>query len=187
MTFEQVMEFTNNVSRPDALQDIECKALYGCLMEVPSNGIVVEIGCQLGRSSSIIAQVQKERLYHAIHIDPYTEQPEYFKGWTEMMEQVSRGPNREFTFLCMRTLQAEWFLTKLWGIDLAFIDGDHEYASVMTDLHLVADRIKRGGYLTAHDYANEGLPGVKKALGEYIDLQWHQMGVFGSLGVWLKK
>lgn len=185
MTFEQVMETTRGVSAPDALQDVECRALYDSLLQVMPGGIVVEIGCQLGRSSSIIGQLQPVIGYHAIHIDPYTEQPEYLRGWTDMMWKLGNR-DHEWTLMCMRTEQAEWFLSRLGEIDLAFVDGDHEYPSVMLDLRLVGDLIKRGGRLTAHDCANEGLPGVKKALDEYIDGKWHTIGMFGSLGVWLK-
>jgi predicted O-methyltransferase YrrM len=186
MTFQQVMDITCTVSAPDALQDVECKALYDTLLRIPPCGIVVEIGCQLGRSSSIIAQVQQVVKYHTIHIDPYTEQPEYLRSWITTMWKIG-GSDREFVFLCMRTAQAEWLLSKIGEVDLVFVDGDHEYPSVMTDLHLVGDRVKRGGYLTAHDFSNEGLPGVKQAISEYIDLSWHEIGIFGSLGVWLKK
>ncbi len=185
MTFEQVMEFTRGVSAPDAFQDVECKAFYDALLHVRPGGIVVEIGCQLGRSSSIIAQMQPVIHYHAIHIDPYTEQPDYLRGWTDMMWRVGNR-DHEFTLMCMRTEQAEWLLSRIGEIDLAFVDGDHEYPSVMIDLKLVAERVRRGGYLTAHDLSNEGLPGVSKALGEYIDAKWHTVGTFGSLGVWIK-
>lgn len=186
VTFEQVMQITSTVSAPDALQDVECKALYDCLFRVPPGGLVVEVGCQLGRSSSIIAQLQPVIGYHAIHIDPYTEQPEYLRGWTDMMWRLGNN-DHEWTLMCMRTEQASWLLRRLGEIDLAFIDGDHEYPSVMIDLCYVAEKIKRGGYLTAHDYNNPGLAGVNKAITEYIDGKWHEIGVFGSLGVWLRK
>jgi len=85
----------------------------------------------------------------------------------------------------MRTEQAAWHLSKIGQIDLAFIDGDHEAESVQIDLQLVANRIKQGGFLTAHDYANEGLKGVQQAINPYVeDGRWEHVGTFGSLGVW---
>src|SRR5580765_421589 len=178
MTFEQVMENTKHVSAPDALQDVECKALYDSLMKVSPGGIVVEIGCQLGRSSSIILQMQSLIGYHPIHIDPYTDQPDYMKGWIDMMWRLGDNREHEWTFMCMRSQQAEWLMSRIGEIDLAFVDGDHEYPTVIHDLHFVGDRIKRGGLLTAHDCANEGLPGVKQALTEYIDPRWHPIGMY---------
>lgn len=187
MTFEDVMQFTRTVSAPDALQDAECKAMFDCLMGVQPSGLVVEVGCQLGRSSSIIAQVQKEREYHCIHIDPFTDQPSYATGWIEMMLRAGDRENHAFCLLCMRTAQAQWLLSKIGEIDLAYIDGDHEYDSVLFDLHALGDRVRRGGYLLCHDYKNLGLPGVNKAITEYITPAWHTVGVFEGLGVWLKK
>ena len=183
MTFEQVMEFTRSVSAPDALQDAECKAMYDALMHVPPGGYVVEIGCQLGRSSSIIAQLQREIGYHAIHIDPYTEQPEYLKGWIDMMWKTQA----EFTLMKMGSEYAWPVVLRFNPVDLVYIDGDHEYPSVIRDLNNYGKLLKRGGYLLAHDCKNPGLPGVNQALSEFIDIGWHEIGIFEGLGVWLRK
>lgn len=185
MTFEEVMVVTRTVSSSVTFSDIECAALYSALVQV--SGTVVEVGCQLGRSSSVIAQVQKERGFHCIHIDPYTEQPQYAAGWLDMMLRLGDRDNHAFCLLCMRTDQAEWLLSKIGEIDLAFIDGDHEFASVMMDLFLIGDRVRRGGYLLAHDYDNEIFPGVKQALDSYMDIKWHLLGVEDTMGVWIKK
>jgi predicted O-methyltransferase YrrM len=194
-TFDEVMNITQDVSGSPALENVEAKGLYDASLEVPTGGLVVEIGCELGRSSSILAQVGAGR-FHTVHIDPYIEHPEYLKSWADTMHRVG-GTDHAFTLFCMRTEQAAWYLDKLGSIDLAFIDGDHEYPGVKTDLRLVADKIRPGGLLTAHDYAgssvelngqpNYPLPGVKKALDEYIDDRWETVGVFGSLGVWRRK
>jgi predicted O-methyltransferase YrrM len=186
--FEEVMSVTKHISGSAALEDPEAKALYDCCVQVPEGGCVVEVGCQLGRSSSIILQVGKHAKYHSIHIDPYTEQPEYLKGWVEMMYRVGGAWEHAWTLLCMRTEQAAWHLSKLGLIDMAFIDGDHEKDSVTIDLKLVADRIKPEGLLACHDYANQGLPGVIAAVQPYVAYKfWDEVGVFGSLGVWRRK
>lgn len=183
-SFEEVMRITSQISGPTALEDGEARGLYSCCLEVPKDGLVIEVGCQLGRSSSLIIQLAREIGFHSVHIDPYTEQAEHAKSWIEMMMSVGGMLDHAFTLLCMRTEQAEWHLSKFGQIDLAFIDGDHEAHSVKADLQLVANRIKIGGLLTAHDYANEGLPGVEQALDEYIDPKWKHVVTMGSLGVW---
>lgn len=181
-TFEEVMSVTRSVSSSTVLEDPEARALYDACIEVPEDGVVVEVGCQIGRSSSLITQLQQAIGFHAIHVDPYISNPEYLKGWVEMMARAG-----DFALLCMRTEQAAWHLDKIGTIDMAFIDGDHEYQSVKLDLQLVANRIKRGGLLTAHDYANEGLPGVRQAIDPYVATGWDEIGIFGSLGVWRKQ
>lgn len=187
-SFEEVMQFTRTVSGAAALQNAEAQALYDCCVQVPKDGIVVEVGCQLGRSSSLISQVGYAIGYHTIHIDPYKEQPEYLKAWTEMMFRLGKDSEaHEFTFLCMRTEQAQWLLNRLGAIDMAFIDGDHERDSVEIDLKLVAEWIKRGGLLTAHDYGRDSLPTVREAIDGWVDFRWERLAGAETLGIWRRK
>ena len=90
--------------------------------------------------------------------------------------------------LCRGTDQAEWHINPLVmgrGIDLAFIDGDHEAPGVRIDCRVVASKVKGGGVLTAHDYGRDSLPGVFLAMNEYaLEPNWKSEGVFGTLGVW---
>jgi len=185
-TFEEVMMLTRTISGCAALEDAEAKGLYDACAEVPWGGLAVEVGCQLGRSSSLIRQMAVAQGFRTIHIDPYVEQPEYLVEWMRMMKSIGG----EFTFLHMPTARAEWLMSGLGPIDLAFIDGDHEAHMVETDLRIIGNRVRPGGLLTAHDYANEGLPGVQQALRVYTHQnaeQWEEVGVYGSLGVWRRK
>ena len=188
-TFDEVMTITRGISQPLSLDDDEARALYDCASQVPNGGLLVEIGCQLGRSSSIFAQLQQAIGFHSVHIDPFTSQMDHLKAWAEMMHRVGGDFTHEFTLLCMRTEQAEWHLGKLGPIDMAYIDGDHEQCGVEIDLRLVADKIRRGGYLACHDYARDWLIGVQRAINPYIAAtdNWEPVGVFGCLGVWRRK
>ena len=187
-SFEEVMQLTRNVSSATALDDAEAKGLYDAILQIPHGGLAVEVGCQLGRSSSIFAQLSLGNQFNSIHIDPYTSQPEYAAQWLNMMREVGGDFEHSFTLLCMRTEQAAWHLEKFGPIDLAFIDGDHEYPGVMVDLNLVASKIKSGGLLTMHDYGRDSLPGVFQAASDYItDDKWEHIGTYGTLGVWRRK
>ena len=184
--YEQIFNKTNELTALSALMPNECEVLFSLCADVPKDGLVVEVGSQLGRSSSLIEQAKKLRGYRSLHIDPYTDQPEYAKGWVEMMLKVN-GKDHAFTLLCMRTEQAEWYLSKLCdeGIDLAFIDGDHLYDAVRIDMALVASRVKSGGFLAAHDYTRPEYPGVQKAIDEFTALGgWKFWGKYEALGVW---
>ncbi|HEY3620769.1 MAG TPA: class I SAM-dependent methyltransferase [Candidatus Sulfotelmatobacter sp.] len=187
-SFEEVMRFTTTVSGSTALEDADAFGLYSACLEVPRGGIVVETGCQLGRSSSLILQMARAIGFHSIHIDPYTEQPEFLSNWVSMMHRLGGERTREFTFLCMESLKSSWLIQKLGPIDMCFIDGDHEYPGVMIDLALIAEQVRPGGVLTAHDYTNEGLPGVTRAISDYmVKGTWDPVGVFGTLGVWRRQ
>ena len=52
-------------------------------------------------------------------------------------------------------------------IAFAFLDGDF-YESIRDSLKLVGPRMSRGGVVVIHDYTNPALPGVKKAVDEWV-------------------
>ncbi len=178
-SFEEVMALTRTVSSPTAFSDTECAALYNLCCRMQSLSVVVEIGCQLGRTSSIIAQAGKAIGYRSIHIDPYTSQLEYLKPWIEMMH----GIGNPFTLHCMRTDQAalQWFDR----IDLLLIDGDHTTSGVAMDCRFAKAFVRVGGIVAAHDFTQESWPEVEAVLSSRLVLpRWKQLGVYDTLGVW---
>lgn len=190
-TFEEVDAFIGEELRSlSAMHITERRALFDICQEVPMRGLVVEVGCQLGCSSVIISLVGYEKRYRTIHIDPYTQQPEYLAGWSNSMMSLTQrwSGNHTFTLLCMKTEQAEWHLSKLLsdGLDLAFIDGDHMKAGVETDLKFVASKIRQGGYLAAHDYTEWKFPGVAEAIDPFVAEGWEKVGQYFSMGIWRK-
>ena len=186
--FNDIMLVTRDINPSAAIHDTEAWMIYQCCTQVPKDGLVVEVGCQMGRSSSIIIQMAQAIGFHNVHIDPYTEQPTWLNEWTQMAYRVGGAWEHAFTLLCMRTEQADWHLSKFGEIDVAFIDGDHESNSVEVDMKLVAERIKEGGVLLAHDYACETWSGVKKAIDAYITpAKWESLGLFHTVGAWRRK
>lgn len=55
-------------------------------------------------------------------------------------------------------------------ISFAFLDGDL-YGSIKTSLKLVAPKIQKNGVIIIHDYNNPELPGVSRAVDEFISQQ----------------
>lgn len=53
-------------------------------------------------------------------------------------------------------------------LDFVYIDGDHEYSTVIQDIHLYYPKVRDGGILAGHDYNCEKYPGVKKAVDELV-------------------
>ena len=184
--FEQVMQVARAVSSQTALDDEEAQLLFECVSEVPVGGVAVEVGSQLGRSSVLISQVAHERRFYTIHIDPHTRQEEIAAAWVKNMK-ASLPEDHIFAALYMRTVQAWWFLERLAPFDFAYIDGDHEYPGVMCDLVQVAARLRVGGLLCCHDYGRDSLPGVFKAVNEYIQHgEWEHIRIAGTMGAWRK-
>lgn len=59
-------------------------------------------------------------------------------------------------------------------LDFVYIDADHSYNVVKSDLSLSRQKVKSGGIIAGHDYNREFFPGVFQAVNEFItqyDLQ----------------
>ena len=52
-------------------------------------------------------------------------------------------------------------------IAFAFLDGDF-YESIKDSIKLVAPKMSDGGVMVVHDYTNPALPGVKRAVDEWM-------------------
>lgn len=156
--------------------------MYDTLLELPDGATVVEVGCDLGRSSSLIFQVASAKNLLTIHVDPWAQFYNRAKSWMEVMcEHCLWHP---FILLHMTTEEAALFINQLtpWGIDLAFIDGCHDQPVVERDLEIVASRIKPGGFLTVHDYPSGG---VTEAVDPFVATGWtkYKQADLG-FGVW---
>ena len=53
-------------------------------------------------------------------------------------------------------------------IDYVFLDGGHEYNTVLNDLSCCSEVINNGGTVLCDDYDLQQAPGVKKAIDEFI-------------------
>ncbi len=168
-SFEQAMELTKDVSAAAALTDTECKAFWEQCMAVRMGGLVVEVG--------------------SVHIDPYVPDERgaasILASWVTMMHSI----NLPFVLLCMKTEEAQWELDRLCrdGIDLAFIDGDHEGPAVATDMQMVASRIKSGGVMMCHDYTHPHFLGLREAVDSFTASGWTKEGQYDSLGIWRRQ
>ena len=54
-------------------------------------------------------------------------------------------------------------------IDFVFLDGGHEYETVINDLKHCLEVLKNGGTVLCDDYDLTYAPGVKKAIDEFIN------------------
>ena len=57
-------------------------------------------------------------------------------------------------------------------LDFIFIDADHSYNGVMSDLKAWDIKVRKGGYVTGHDV---NLPAVKKALDDFYGLDNYEI------------
>lgn len=89
--------------------------------------------------------------------------------------------------LSVPVIKKAWF-SELTGADMpekiafAFLDGDF-YESIRDSLRLVEGRMAPGGVIVVHDYSNLALPGVRKAVDEWLLNKDLRTEVYQSLRV----
>jgi len=181
VTFEEVMKLTGTIGHPSALQDEEARVLYDLCCQVPEHGTVVEIGCDIGRTSSVIAQVGLERGYCSVHVDPWSADMHRvnFIPWMVMMDRIGG----KFEVHRMPSYEAN-----LPRSCLLLIDGNHDEDGVMKDCRIARSSVIPSGILAVHDYGQECTPSVKEVVDKMIrDTEWEKISVTKTLGVWRRR
>ena len=158
-------------------------------------GDFVEMGCYKGDTSLMLAEVLREyqKLAGEETVENHAKKLwiyDSFEGLPEKKvedESVLGANFKEGELLVSKREVKERFLRaglplpmikKAWfnelksedlpeKIALAFLDGDF-YDSIKDSLQLVGSRMVEGGIIIVHDYNNPVLPGVKKAVDEWI-------------------
>lgn len=163
-TLAQVMSLTSGVSSSTAFSNDECFVLYAVLACLQPTDTFLEIGMQLGRSSSIALQLQKAIGFRSVHCDPYTDQPDYHLQWKLMAE--STGAKYEHLMFNSDHLEDYYFAPYKLRPSVIFIDGDHTYPVVRGDMDIALRMLTPDGAILCHDYGNPGLPDVNQAANE---------------------
>ena len=147
------------------------------------DGDFVELGCYEGDTSLLLAEIVKREKRLFIY--------DSFEGLPEKGEKDFSESGKDFRAgeLCVtkryvkqRFLRANLpvpVIKKAWFDELdpkedlpekiafAFLDGDL-YDSIKTSLELVIPKMSEGGVVIVHDYNNPQLPGVSKAVDEFL-------------------
>lgn len=178
--YEKVMQLTRTIASPTCFDEEECYAYFTILKLLKPNSVIVEIGLQYGRSSSIALQVASRNGCSYYGVDPFIDPPEAEKAWHEMATKAGRQ------FSTVRKCLSKDFAVPR-PIDALLIDGEHAYANVKEDCEHLVPFVKVGGHAMVHDYRRPSLPGVEQAVDEYFNAhvdEWHHVGTYGTLGVW---
>ena len=164
------------------------------------DGDYVEMGCYKGDTSILLAEILQNSAKKLWIYDS-------FEGLPEKNDKDDSATGQNFqkgTLLATKREVKERFLRagvklpeikKAWFHELgssdlpekiafAFLDGDF-YESIRESLRLVEGKMTSGGVILVHDYRNEALPGVEKAVEEWLATGGKklvkQMTIFGSL------
>ncbi len=149
------------------------------------SGDVVEFGCYAGDTSILLAEALKNTPDKWLYLyDSFEGLPEKAPedqsaaGWRFKAGELKVSPEtvaHKFKKLSLPdpVIVKKWFDqlndSDLPGqISFALLDGDF-YRSIKTSFEKVAPRMASGGVIIVHDYRNAELPGVTKAVGEFLD------------------
>jgi len=125
-----------------------------------------EIGVQRGRHSQIICEnVEGLKLYC---VDPWMA---YNRIKQEKMDSVYKHCQRRLSnynveLMKMTSMEAIGHFDD-WSLDFVYIDGLHEFDSVMRDLMHWARKVRPGGIISGHDYYPFYQGGVIPAIDAY--------------------
>lgn len=150
-----------------------------------SAGAVVELGCYLGTTSLFIRRLlDQQAANRPFHVyDSFAGLPpktgaddstagEQFQGGELSVSKKQFTQQFKKAGLALPVIHKGWF-AELTADDVpddiafAFLDGDF-YESIRDSLRLVMPRLVPGATLVIDDYSREALPGVAKAVREYL-------------------
>ena len=148
-------------------------------------GDVVEFGCYAGDTSVLLAEALKNTPDKWLYLyDSFEGLPEKAPedqsaaGWRFKAGALKVSPETVAHKVKKLSLP-DPVIVKKWfdqlndsdlpsQISFALLDGDF-YRSIKTSFEKVAPCMASGGVIIVHDYRNAELPGVTKAVGEFLD------------------
>ncbi len=159
---------------------------------LPKNGTCAEVGSWKGDfSQKILEATQPQQL---TLIDPYKFFGEYENAWyggqaggQQKMDDIFNAVNTRFApemeqgRLRILRMNSDQGINELENasMDWIYVDGNHTYEFVKTDLELSWNKIKTNGYLTGDDYGIVGWweDGVTKAVNEFIGKHFNRLRI----------
>jgi hypothetical protein len=141
------------------------------------NLVVCEIGVFKGDFSKIMLDILSPKELHLIDIFDGTMCSGDKDGndvvWTDLNKEYLNVKNmfldnknvyihKGFSYDILNGFDDNYF-------DMIYIDGDHSYDGVKSDLNLSFLKIKNGGLICGHDYISSKFEGVVRAVNEFCD------------------
>ena len=156
MNFEEAFEFSSKIGSPTSYLDSSLKLLWHSVSLAP-RGFGLEIGCEFGRSTSMILQAAKTFGNIFLYgVDPFTVN--MHMDVPGIFLRNMREINFPFVFMMMSSTFASGLLPKQFSF--IHIDGDHFSPQIDFDCQLLY-RLIPGGIAVFHDYGSIGTLDVK--------------------------
>ena len=183
--------------RNDQVSELETEKIVSLAREclnVP--GDFVEMGCYKGDTSLLLAEVLEgadKQLYIYDSFEGLPSGREEDGGASDSgfvagaLSVTKREVKARFLRAGMKVpvIKKAWF-NELTEADLpeeisfAFLDGDL-YESIRDSLNLICGKMNRAGIIVVHDYNNPVLPGVARAVDEWLKEHPHKTSIYQSM------
>lgn len=165
MSVEEAIRFQRSLESPTAYSERALRFLYEqALKGIAAFPVVLEVGCEFGHSTTVLAHAVRERCAGLVCIDPFVTNVESGPGPKFLAAMLKLG--YPFTLHVMRTRQTgTWMLPSVIGF--LHVDGGHEEDEVSIDCETLLWRVAVGGRAAFHDYGHDSLPGVMKVADEF--------------------
>jgi predicted O-methyltransferase YrrM len=134
---------------------------------------IAEIGCWKGRSTKVLLDNTKGKVYAIDHFKGTDKEKDVWSGiladgediYAEFRKNVGNPDNLEVLRMGSGDAAAS---IKDASLDMLFIDGDHTYSGVIQDIDNYLPKMRKGGTICGHDY-NMGFPDVIRAVHDRFD------------------
>lgn len=163
---------------------IESRNKIDIIVNLPDNANVLEIGCLKGEYSQIL--LDKYKVKNLYLVDPWCDENVMsgdqdgnnvviyngYENFNYVTERFKNNSNVKIMRKFSRDISDDDIAPG--SIDLIYIDGDHSYEGVKTDLNIALRLVTKNGIICGHDYCmnpektNENYDfGVKRAVDEF--------------------
>ncbi len=168
--------------------DKEARLLYKSAECGSGKGVIVEIGSFLGKSATFLASgskcVQREKVYA---IDPHLGGRNIAKGknlpptYNQFLKNIKKAKVFDWIYP-IRKYSEDAAKTWKLPIRLLYIDGDHTYPGVSTDVRKWLPFVTQDGIIAFHDVINPDIGPVKAIINDLIPkFRIKNLGFVGSI------
>lgn len=161
---------------PEILSEHDCKHKGEKFLKMlPANAVVAEVGVLRGDFSEKILDLATPKKLHLIDCweeqskaayndgsnAPQPEQDKRYKQVCDRFKGIKEVEiNRGYSTVVGPSFPDEYF-------DWIYLDANHAYKPVKEDLETFYPKIKKGGYISGHDYDPKW--GVPQAVDEFVE------------------
>ena len=129
------------------------------------------VGCEIGvnrggNSREILGRLDVVKLYL---VDPYEEKEVGLSGLKTAVQNLQPNSHR-IVWIFKKSQDVTFEEIPEDSLDFVYIDGNHHYHFVKTDLEMYWPRVKTGGLFAGHDYCGTIMSKqVSRAVNEFFD------------------